>query len=243
MQAIRTAQAAGTMPLAGEHIIAPQKPMEELFDTQNDPLEIKNLANDPTYADVLNEMRQAHAQWSDRTKDTGLIPETILRKWEAQEDASIYDIMNNKSIPVTLIRETALGQKTMEELSSLLEHENDAVRYWAAIHLGNQAEKLTEQTFLDKALSDAIPVVQAAAARALIKMNKSKKALATLESLLQDEDEWVRLAAAQVLDEAGPDARSSTAALQGVMDDKNKYVVRVANHALNRLLGTANAVK
>ena len=243
MKSIRAAQLAGNMPKAGRHIIAPQKPEEELFDTQNDPLEIKNLVNDPEYKNVLEEMRQAHAQWSDRTKDTGLIPETILRTWERQDSASIYDIMRKKSIPVTLIRETALGQKNIEELIQSLGHENDAVRYWAAIHLGNRAKQISDGQALEKALQDLTPVVQTAAARALCKMNKPQKALECLQKLLHHEDEWVRLNAAQVLDEIGPQARPAIEALQSVMEDKNKYVVRVANHALNAMLGTENIVR
>jgi HEAT repeat protein len=66
--------------------------------------------------------------------------------------------------------------------------------------------------------------------------------LRVLEEDLAHEDEWVRLAAALVLDEMGDVARPSTLALQGVMQDPNKYVVRVANHALNQLLDMANVV-
>ena len=97
MQAIRTAALDGTLPEAGAHIVAPVKPREELFDTQADPHELNNLAEDPEHQKVLLDMRQVHADWSDRIKDTGLIPETILRKWEAEQDASIYDIMRNQA--------------------------------------------------------------------------------------------------------------------------------------------------
>ena len=243
MKAIRAAELVGTMPEAGQHIIASQKPAEALFDTKEDPHELNNLAGDSAYKSVLEEMRQAHGQWSDRTKDTGLIPETIIRKWEGEDNASIYDIMRNRDVPITAIRETALGEKTVDQLIADLNHENDAVRYWAAIHLGNKAAQVTDMAPLEERLTDLVAVVQTAAARALCKMDRPEKALPVLRQILQDKDEWNRLQAAQVLDEIGEQARPAIPALQSVMEDENKYVVRVANHALNLMLGTEIVVK
>ena len=120
---------------------------------------------------------------------------------------------------------------------------NEAVRYWAAISLGNQAQKIPFDPLLLEALDDEIPVVRFAAARALEKYGKAGLALPVLARGLEHEDEWVRLNAAQVLDEMGEAARPEVAALQGVMQDENKYVVRVANHALNFLLGTQKTVR
>lgn len=243
MKAIRNAQAMGAMPEAGLHIIAPRKPAEELFDTEKDPYELNNLAGDPAYREVLERMRATHAQWSDRTKDTGLIPETIIRQWEAEHNASIYDIMRSRDIPITLIREMALGDQPVTAMLEGLRHENDAVRYWAAIHLGNKASAVEDASALVRRLADPIPVVRAAAARALCKMGETAKAIPVLEEILQDDDSWNRLQAAQVLDEIGEQARPAIPALQSVMEDENKYVVRVANHALNELLGTENVVR
>ncbi len=56
------------------------KPVEELYDTQNDPHEIVNLADDPAYQDKLEELRAAHLRWKAETHDWGLMPETELVK-------------------------------------------------------------------------------------------------------------------------------------------------------------------
>ncbi len=45
------------------------------------------------------------------------------------------------------------------------------------------------------------------------------------------------------MDELGETSRRAISDLNGVMDDENKYVVRVANHALNQLQGTSNVVR
>ena len=57
---------------------APHKPVEELYDTEADPHEIHNLADDPHYADELTRLRAAHETWREETADLGLIPEAEL---------------------------------------------------------------------------------------------------------------------------------------------------------------------
>ncbi len=56
------------------------KPEEELFDTWNDPHEVKNLANNPKFSDKLKELRDACNSWTESINDTGLIPESELIK-------------------------------------------------------------------------------------------------------------------------------------------------------------------
>src|SRR6056297_4008035 len=54
------------------------KPIEELYDTQNDPWELENLAELPQYADRLARMRNATETWQQTIGDTGMIPEAVL---------------------------------------------------------------------------------------------------------------------------------------------------------------------
>lgn len=55
-----------------------KKPNEELFDIQNDPYELHDLSQDPSYKLTLEEMRRACENWIDDINDTGLIPEEEL---------------------------------------------------------------------------------------------------------------------------------------------------------------------
>ena len=58
------------------------KSVEELYDTQTDPDEFKNLAADPKFADKLQEMRAAFHTWTSTTNDMGGIPEReMLTNW------------------------------------------------------------------------------------------------------------------------------------------------------------------
>ncbi len=247
MMAIREAGKKGTLPEAGLHLVLEKKPDEELFDLLNDPWELNNLADDPSYQDKLIEMRTAHARWSDNTKDSGLIPETIMRSWEKKYGKSIYEILRERDVPISEIRNAALGKDPII-LTKALNHENEAVRYWAAISLGNLSDLKNHDASIKKLkenLTDSTNAVRIASARALCKIGKSTTSINLLKKELNNEDGWVRLLAAQVLDEIGEDARPAEKELQKRIDivDPNKYVVRVANHALNVMNGTKNVVK
>lgn len=54
------------------------KPKEELFDTEKDPHEINNLADDPNYGDKLKELRAKCETWVNSFEHTGLLPEKEL---------------------------------------------------------------------------------------------------------------------------------------------------------------------
>ncbi|MFK7847913.1 MAG: sulfatase-like hydrolase/transferase [Rhodothermales bacterium] len=246
MSAIRDAGIAN-MPAEGQHIVAPEKPAEALYDLQADPYELTNLVTDPKHAATRTVLRNALATWTDNIKDTGLIPETVLRQWETEADASIYDVMRSDDVNVKLIRETAVGDKSVTDLLRLIGHENAAVRYWAAVGLGNRAEEVQQGDEIKTALQDPVPAVRIAAARAVALLDKAisgdvSLALPVLTNALQHTDEWVRLYAAQVIDEMDEEGRAAVPDLRDALSDQNKYVVRVVNRALNELEKTSREV-
>ncbi|MFM7182576.1 MAG: sulfatase [Verrucomicrobiales bacterium] len=55
------------------------RPVENLFDLESDPWEIKNLAGDPAHAVALEAMRSRLKHIMISTKDTGVVPESL---WE-----------------------------------------------------------------------------------------------------------------------------------------------------------------
>ena len=57
-----------------------QKPLEELFDIENDPYELENLARDPKYSDKLQELRRELDSWLSEFNDLGFMPEEELIK-------------------------------------------------------------------------------------------------------------------------------------------------------------------
>ncbi len=83
MQEMRRLFAEGKLAGPAMQYFEPVKPVEELYDTAADPHEVKNLADDPKYMDVLERMRKVHYDWCRETMDVGLIPEPALdeMKW------------------------------------------------------------------------------------------------------------------------------------------------------------------
>ena len=53
---------------------APTKESEELYDLEKDPLETKNLINDPNYTAVLSKMKRYYNHWNKNNTDFGLNP-------------------------------------------------------------------------------------------------------------------------------------------------------------------------
>jgi N-sulfoglucosamine sulfohydrolase len=49
------------------------RPLEELYDLERDPHELKNLAADPACADTLNDLRERLKKWQTQTRDPWLV--------------------------------------------------------------------------------------------------------------------------------------------------------------------------
>ena len=84
-------------------------------------------------------------------------------------------------------------------------------------------------------LDDREAVVRVAAADAIGKLGAIEPALRVLIAELKSENSGIRLQAAIALDELGSQAAPATAALQAVVDKKDGYPARVAEHALQEL--------
>jgi len=58
------------------------KPTEELYDVENDPFELHNLADDSKYKMKLDEFKSALQTWIKKNGDMGAIPEMdMIKKW------------------------------------------------------------------------------------------------------------------------------------------------------------------
>jgi hypothetical protein len=79
------------------------KPREELFDTDADPHELNNLAEDPAYADKLAELRAECDHWMEEVNDLGRMSEPEF--WRS--------IWPNGQQPLTLAPEKTVKGDTM----------------------------------------------------------------------------------------------------------------------------------
>jgi arylsulfatase A-like enzyme len=69
LQAIRRLHEIGGLTAEQSLIMAELRPVEELYDTQSDPWEFRNLAAAPEHSDRLLAMRRALLQWQQNTHD------------------------------------------------------------------------------------------------------------------------------------------------------------------------------
>ena len=248
MKEIRRVAKAGKLSVAAKLFMAPAKPAEELYDLDNDPHEINNLAAEKKYAAKLKELRETHAQWVRDTGDLGLLPEAEIEIREKGAGARFNILKGKNELNAQLGNVAAMASAGVYALPSMLQamrHPDSAVRYWAATGVGNIGpESANARQSMIKALKDTSPSVRIAAARALAKLGDVKSALPVLEAELKSEHQWGRLAAAIVLDEMDGQAKPAIPALKmALVNQPNKYIVRVANRALNELLGTDNVVR
>ncbi len=226
-------------------IMLKSKPVEELYDTQTDPFEIKNVIDDQELRPVLERLRTEHERWFRASNDLGWIPEPELVTL-GERYGTRYAILPglNKDDPGFRARlksiVTVAGRPQSSDRAALVEalsSPHAAMRYWAAIGLGNLKPADTES--LAKSLGDASSTVRVAAARWSLAAGASEdKALATLTGAFRDPNSWVRFQAALALDEVGEKARPAIPAMEDALKDTdNKYIVRVTTHALNALQG------
>lgn len=83
-------------------------PAEELFDLQNDPHELVNLAIDPAYSEKLLELRQAHEKHLVDTKDLALMPEPLMHRLADRNELTPAALADQHYDPNTLLAYTEL---------------------------------------------------------------------------------------------------------------------------------------
>lgn len=157
------------------------KPAEELYDLQEDPDEVNNLANSKKYTKVLNQMRQAHRTHVTQIKDVGFLPEGEIHS--RSEGSTPYEMGHNKNkYPFEKIYSAAnlassIKKSDLQAITKLLTNSDSAVRYWGALGLLMQERTGVKhgREFLIKALKDSSPYVRAIAAEALGKYGSKKE--------------------------------------------------------------------
>ncbi len=82
LAAMRRLQAQGKLTGPPALFLAPSRPAEELYDLENDPHEIRNLAGSAGHQAELDRMRRILEEWIRRTGDQGARPESGPMAWD-----------------------------------------------------------------------------------------------------------------------------------------------------------------
>jgi len=115
-----------------------EKPVEELYDSEKDPWNINNLADDPAYEEVLLRMRGEELKWKREIRDVGLIPEDEYAYYAGA--GSMYDYMRSDECPFDeLIQAAELatlgGPEHLNTFLEYLKNDHSGIRYWGATGL------------------------------------------------------------------------------------------------------------
>ncbi|MEN8117769.1 MAG: sulfatase-like hydrolase/transferase [Bacteroidota bacterium] len=219
------------------------KPVEELYNTKNDPWEVNNLANNPNYKDVLERMRAANKEWVTRIYDTGFIPEAD--RVDRAGEMPMYDYMRSGNVNLEEIMEAAeiatLGKvENIEKLKAYLKSDESAVRYWGAsglLILGDKAAPAIED--LKTATSDASANVVSVAAEALYNLEEKEIAKEALLSVLKNPNEFARCHALNVIDcidDNSPEIQKGVIGMIASAESatRNKYDMRAAKWLIEK---------
>jgi arylsulfatase A-like enzyme len=145
------------------------RPLESLYNIEADSWEINNLAGDPAYSKILEEMRALLRKEMIDSKDVHLLPEYELGL--ISEHITPYEYRLTDEYAVEKILESVMlsgakGKKVISKQVKLLSDSNKIVRYWAAIGLRSQKKEdlNAHLAALRMAMHDTYPPVAITAA-------------------------------------------------------------------------------
>jgi arylsulfatase A-like enzyme len=200
----------------------PRKPREELYDTTDDPWQVRNLADTPAHRPVLERLRREHQRWLSETRDLGFLPEaeawrrsTNTTPWQMARQSEAYPLERILAAADLVGRADVVASQ-----QRLLTKPDAAVRYWAAVGLravGPQAQPARDA--LRQALEDVSPCVRVEAAGALANLGDADRALPVLQAELRSWDLEVALQSARSLQMLGEVARPALARMRAALAD------------------------
>ena len=214
------------------------KPAEELYDMDLDPWEVKNLASNPQFQRILEDMRGKFGQRVLYYRDAGFIPEGMIDQLAGE--STQYEYTHSEFYPIGDIMELASkaasgDPKNLSVFIQTLSDQHPIKRYWAAtgcLILGEKAAAAIPA--LERSLSDDYPDVSIVAAEALYHLGEKSAAMEALKKSLAFSSSKTVLSALNVV-ELMPmiDQKLFFPEIKRVEEEEtDEYVLRVANHLL-----------
>jgi arylsulfatase A-like enzyme len=191
------------------------KAHEELYDLQNDPHEVKNLAQSRDHAKILSRMREAEYDWVIRTRHVDFLPEPEIHT--RAQNSTPYQVAQNQTLyPLSKIAGAAqaaagLDSKLTRPLAASLSETDSAIRYWGAMGLlmrGSDGFRAGHDELLTAMQRDSSPSVKIVAAEAIARYGTDEEVNKAIPLLVEFADAsrnqvFVAMLALNALDSLG----------------------------------------
>ena len=137
---------AGELNDIQSQFFEPRQP-ETLYDLASDPHETNNLAGDPNYAEILEDMRGRLRQRMRTMPDLGLFPESYLIEHAVHDPLGFSQESSNRVTRLLNVADLVLHPfgEVRKELEEALQSDDPLERYWglvAASAIGEQSQML-----------------------------------------------------------------------------------------------------
>lgn len=181
------------------------RPPEELYDLENDPFEINNLAGNPKYKSELEKLRSTLYDKMAEINDPGLVPEPILEDL-GQQYGNKYTALRQPyfaDIQYRLIQIIEAGERgDIDYLITKTNSSDPNERYWAATWLGVNKSFRAKQV-VTRLYGDQNSTVRIAAQLALYKIDPAHDPIQSLGGELQNSNLLVGMYAMNAIEQTG----------------------------------------
>jgi arylsulfatase A-like enzyme len=233
---LRRLRADGELTAAQKSFFETPRPVEELYDLHADPDQLVNLASDPSFQSTRAALRDELYATLVAQRDAGMIPEPILDEMglvAGSKYAALLEPENGGLIREIIATIEAGERRDVDALHAKLGASQAAVRYWAAVWLGQIDDDSAKAILLER-LNDESGAVRVAAAEALYRLGKHDLALAELKRALADRNHNTAFYAVRAWADISAPADALRAAVRASPHASYDYIKRVMRRIKNR---------
>lgn len=235
IQAMRRLQRDDMLTELQARVFQVPRPVEELYDLENDPHETINLAGEARYRDRLESLRSVLYDWMVETRDVGLIPEPILEELGRLHGSKRAVLQRDAGLVRQLIDVIEAGEQgDRSALVASTLSDRASVRYWAATWLGNLQDESAVPQLIELA-DDPTPAVRIAAALALCKLGHHKQYVPLLAEHVNCRNLVAGMYSIRALELVGPHASDVLPAIEEACHNPYEFTRRIARRLTSEL--------
>jgi N-sulfoglucosamine sulfohydrolase len=207
-QELRRLDNLGLLQSNEDWLMEDSVPVDELYDTETDPHELNNLAQEAEHLEIMELLKRNLFSWMVETKDLGLVPEYEMI--EKSKGGAPYDTFSGNFDPkpiLDLVDKIGRGKQHIDSFNFALQSSNPVYRYWGATGLAALGQNAVEsKELLQSTLNDPVPYVRFAASEAICNIGYPRKGVEILSKGLDSESVVNQLHASQILMAVGKNA-------------------------------------